>query len=288
MTDVLIVGCNGQLGSALQHVQQPGLTTVSVDIDELDITKRDATISYINQVNPQWVVNCAAYTNVDKAEVEQDLAFIVNRDAVENIALACRQVDARLIHISTDFVFDGEKGSLYDPADQPNPLNVYGASKLAGEQVLGELLPLHSMIIRTAWLYSVDGSNFVKTMLRLMGEQESLGVVADQLGSPTYADELADAIWRIIGGSLFNAGIFHWTDNGVISWYEFAVAIQEEALNLGILDRTIPINPISSDEYPSSARRAAFSALNTDSMHELTGDSGTAWRVNLKRMLGKL
>tara|TARA_Y100000031_G_scaffold137998_1_gene163547 strand:+ start:276 stop:1154 length:879 start_codon:yes stop_codon:yes gene_type:complete len=287
MTDVLIIGCEGQLGSALQRGQRSGLRTTSIDIDELDIVRRADTVSYIRQLEPKWVVNCAAYTNVDKAEVEQDVAFVVNRDAVENIGLGCREAGARLIHISTDFVFDGKKGKPYSPDDEPNPLNVYGASKLAGEQVLCELFTQYSMIIRTAWLYSADGNNFVKTMLRLMAEQESLSVVDDQYGSPTYAEGLADAIWRIIEGNLFKAGIFHWTDNGVISWYEFARAIHEEAIGIGLLDRGIRIDPISSDAYRAPARRAAFSALNTDSMHDLIGMDGTSWRVNLKRMLAR-
>ena len=141
------------------------------------------------------------------------------------------------------------------------------------------------MIIRTSWLYSVDGSNFVKTMLRLMSERESLSVVDDQYGSPTYAEGLADAIWRIIEGNLFKAGIFHWTDNGVISWYEFARAIHKEAIDLGLVNRDILINPISSKAYRSPARRAVFSALNTDSTHHLIGINGTSWRVNLSRML---
>jgi dTDP-4-dehydrorhamnose reductase len=285
MTDVLIFGCNGQLGSALQRAQRLGVRTTSVDIDELDVVERANTITYIRQLEPKWVVNCAAYTDVDKAEVEQDVAFMVNRDAVENIGLGCRQVGARLIHISTDYVFDGKKGRPYSPDDEPNPLNVYGASKLAGEQVLHELLPQHTMIIRTAWLYSVDGNNFVKTMLRLMSERESLSVVADQYGSPTYAEGLADAIWRIIEGNLFRSGILHWTDNGVISWYEFARAIHEEAMNLDLLNRVISIDPISSDAYRSLTRRAAFSALNTDSIHDLIRIDGTSWRANLKRML---
>ncbi|MDP6768861.1 MAG: dTDP-4-dehydrorhamnose reductase, partial [Arenicellales bacterium] len=240
---------------------------------------------HIKQLEPTGVVNCAAYTDVDRAEGEREVAFMVIRDAVASIGLGCSKVGARLIHISTDFVFDGTKGTPYRPDDEPNPLNVYGASKLAGEQVLIGLIRRQSMIIRTSWLYSADGSNFVKTMLRLMSEREVLSVVDDQYGSPTYAEGLADAIWRIIEGNLFKAGIFHWTDNGVTSWYEFARAIHEEAMDLGLLDRDISINPITSDAYRSPARRAAFSALNTDSMHNLINTGGASWRANLKRML---
>lgn len=283
MTDVLILGAAGQLGNAIKRLDAGEHETVYADIAEVDLTDRQAATDFVRDRAPAWIINCAAYTAVDKAESERDLAFAINRDAVENIALAAGS--ARVVHISTDFVFSGEATEPYQPDDAPDPVNAYGESKLAGEQILRQVLPDASMIIRTAWLYALDGNNFVKTMLRLMAERDELSVVNDQFGSPTYATGLANAIWQLIDQDAFKPGICHWTDDGIISWHDFASAIQEEALNLGLLDKAIPVHPIETEDYPTPAKRPKYSALDSSRLQALSGVGPTHWREHLRQML---
>jgi dTDP-4-dehydrorhamnose reductase len=196
--------------------------------------------------------------------------------------------NARLIHLSTDFVFDGTKQLPYRPGDATSPLGEYGGSKVAGERAALQEAPESTMIIRTAWVYSEHGTNFVKTMLRLMNEKDGVGVVNDQSGSPTYAHGLAEMIWRVADHNLFTAGIYHWTDEGNITWCEFAKAIQEEALDAGYLSQLIPINPITTEDYPTPAARPAFSVLDNTKLAKLVGIEPTPWRQNLIFMLSRL
>jgi dTDP-4-dehydrorhamnose reductase len=239
-------------------------------------------------VRPSVVINTAAFTRVDDAEREEMRAQAVNAEGAANVASAARQVDARLIHVSTDFVFSGKQGRSYAPDDPPHPLSVYGRTKLAGEQLIrqrtdGEM----ALIVRTAWVYAAHGHNFVHTMLRLMRSGDSVDVVADQVGTPTWARSLAGALWVAVERPDL-AGVLHWTDAGVASWYDFAIAIQEEAQAIGLLDRQVTIRPIRSQDYRTAAPRPCFSVLDKSTGWAALGGPAPHWRVNLRLMLGEL
>jgi dTDP-4-dehydrorhamnose reductase len=231
------------------------------------------------------VVNAAAYTAVDLAEDQPAQAIAVNDTAVGVLASAASAAGCRLLHLSTDFVFDGKSNRAYLPSDPPNPLSVYGASKLGGERhVLGAAA---GIVLRTAWVYAAAGRNFVLTMLRLMRDRETLAVVCDQIGTPTWASGLAAAIWGLIETDA-PGGVYHWTDLGVASWYDFAVAIQDEALERGLLSRAVPITPIASAAYPTRARRPAFSVLDSGATRALIQAPARHWRHNLRTLLDEL
>ncbi|MBV1913850.1 MAG: dTDP-4-dehydrorhamnose reductase [Pseudomonadales bacterium] len=281
---VLIVGANGQLGQELQITAGPNIEATALGRDQLDIGHQQQVDQVLAELKPQLVINAAAYTAVDKAEQESELAYQINRDGVVNLARASQKIQARLIHISTDFVFDGCQSNPYKPADTVNPLGCYGESKYAGEQALQSSGLNDYLIVRTAWVYSSFGTNFVKTMLRLMAEKDSLGVIADQVGTPTYARELARAIWKMAQQTELQ-GILHWTDAGVASWYDFAVAIQEEALELGLLTKPIPITPITTEAYPTPATRPAYSVLDKTESWDLLQCPAVHWRTRLRQML---
>ena len=280
----LILGCNGQLGRALADTVPETVDYVGVDLPELDITDASAVLESCRLTRPAVIVNAAAYTAVDQAESEPDTVTAVNVDGPRNVAEAAGDIDARLIHISTDFVFDGESAAPYAPDDPPNPLSVYGRTKREGELAVLESMPNAAVVIRTAWLYSKTGSNFVKTMLRLMNERDQLNVISDQVGTPTWADSLAKAVWGFVEASDL-AGIYHWTDDGVASWHEFASAIQDEALSLGLLNQAIPIKAITTEDYPTAAKRPRYSVLDTSSTCAALHLQPAHWRVNLRRML---
>ena len=283
----LVLGCNGQLGEALAATQPDGADMLGLDLPDIDITDADALLEIVRDINPSAIVNAAAYTAVDAAESDLALATAVNTAGPANIAAAAKEVGARMIHVSTDFVFDGSASSPYSPDTTPSPLSVYGKTKYDGEVAVLNTLPDSAMVIRTAWLYSVTGNNFVKTMLRLMGERDELGVVADQRGTPTWANSLAEVVWA--GTTATNvAGTFHWTDAGEASWHEFAVAIQEEALALGLLEKQIPIRAIGSDEYPTPAHRPGYSVLDCSSTQAALKVQPAPWRDNLRTMLASL
>ena len=287
--NVLVLGANGQLGRALQSVAPREIEVIYAGRNECDLTDAPALTNFINDINPDYIINCAAYTAVDKAEEETGLCYQVNRDAVQIIADRCKDVlSRRMIHISTDFVFDGTKTTHYTPDDQPNPLGVYGASKLAGEQAALAIVPDQIMIIRTAWVYYTIGNNFVNTMLRLMSERDELNVVNDQLGAPTFARSLAGVIWGLVAEEKFMPGVFHWTDDGKITWYEFAKAIQDGGTKEGLLNKSIPINPITTGEYPTAAVRPPYSVLDCKKLETLTSKKRTPWRDNLGMMLTEL
>ena len=282
---VLITGKNGQLGHELQQTAPQGVEVFAFDSSELNIADQTSVQKVIAHIKPNLVINAAAYTAVDKAENDEQVAYAVNAKGPEYLALACKEIGARLIHVSTDFVFDATKNTPYDTSDQTNPLGVYGASKLAGEQAITNNHADNSVIIRTSWVYSSHGNNFVKTMLRLMAEKPQLGVVSDQIGSPTWAKGLAKACWAFAQNT--NTGIYHYSDLGVASWYDFAVAIQELGIEKGLLEKPIPINPIKATAYPTPAKRPAYSVMNTDDTYELLGEQGKHWRAALSEMLNE-
>lgn len=280
----LVVGCNGQLGQAMKDTIPDQVEFVGADLPGLDITDESSVRKFVRQLMPDVIVNAAAYTAVDAAESHSTDAFSVNVDGPRNLARAAKEIDARLIHVSTDFVFDGDSATPYQPDDLTNPLSVYGQTKRDGEVAAIEAMPNSTVVVRTAWLYSKTGSNFVKSMLRLMTESDELSVVSDQLGAPTWAKSLAQAVWKFVD-AVNLAGIFHWTDGGVASWYEFAMAIQEEALSLGLLDCGIPINAITTDGYPTAAKRPGYSVLDSTSTVTALNLPQVQWRVNLRSML---
>jgi dTDP-4-dehydrorhamnose reductase len=290
---ILVTAKNGQLGWELARSQPENVKAIFFDSEELNICDAENVSEKIASFKPDLVINAAAYTAVDKAETDSEAAFLVNGQGAKNLALACKEFGAKLIHISTDFVFDATKNTPYEPSDSTNPLGIYGASKLEGEKAVLEVLGDDASIIRTAWVYSLHGNNFVKTMLRLMAEKEQLGVVADQVGTPTNANNLAKAIWLLAERMTISAAdacresgnIYHWTDLGTASWYDFAVAIQELALANGLLEKQIPISPIKASQYPTPAKRPAYSVLDTSLLREEFKVSGTHWRTALNNML---
>ncbi len=290
---VLITGKGGQLASELKQTVPDNIELLSFDEKQLDITNQAQVNEMILTHLPDLVINAAAYTAVDKAESDQDLAYAVNQKGSEYLAIICKEIQAKLIHVSTDFIFDGEKTTPYKVTDAANPINVYGDSKLQGEIKINEILGGDATIIRTAWVYSSHGNNFVKTMLRLMAEKEELGIVYDQVGSPTWAKGLAAIIWQLIEkpeeyAKTESAKIFHYTDAGIASWYDFAVAIQELAIEKGMLNKSIPIYPIPASYYPTPAKRPSFSVLDKSEIEIATGIKTRHWRGQLSLMLDEL
>jgi dTDP-4-dehydrorhamnose reductase len=280
---VVITGAGGQLGRALQATAPVGVKIVPFDRTGLDIGNASAVAATIGDAAPALLINAAAYTAVDKAESDAETAQRINGAAPGYLATAAAAAGARFVHVSTDFVFDGSSGHPYAPDHPTAPLGVYGATKLAGEQTVQAALP-DALILRTAWVYGVTGHNFVRTMLRLMAERDEVRVVADQIGTPTFADGLARAIWALDAAGA--RGIHHWTDSGATSWYDFAVAIQEDAVALGLLSRKVPVIPIATSDYPTPARRPSYSVLDKGSAVALIGAPAPHWRVHLREMLG--
>jgi len=280
---VLVLGGGGQVASAVVAAAPAQHQAVARTRAELDIGDATAVARVVADTGADWVINAAAYTAVDLAEDHPAQAIAVNDTAVGVLAAAARAVGCRLLHLSTDFVFDGKSNRAYLPGDQTNPLSVYGVSKLGGErQVLNG--DGAGIVLRTAWVYAAAGRNFVLTMLRLMREREQLSVVCDQIGTPTWAAGIAAAIWGLLDAQV-PGGVYHWTDLGVASWYDFAVAVQDEALTRGLLSRAVPISPILSAAYPTRARRPAFSVLDTGSTRALIQVPARHWRHNLRTML---
>jgi dTDP-4-dehydrorhamnose reductase len=293
---VLVTGCNGQLGWELRQIADSQHEVIYLSSTDLDITNEANTFAVLSNYEPDMVINAAAYTAVDKAESDESQAYAVNDKGVQNLAQVCKKISAKLIHVSTDFVFDGTKNTPYLPTDKTNPVSVYGASKLAGEQHVRDLLANDAAIIRTAWVYSQHGNNFVKTMLRLMKEKDQLGVVYDQIGTPTWAKGLAQMVWALAEKMHKEAGskqdaptaIYHWTDAGVASWYDFAVAIQDIAFEKGLLDKKIPVRPIPASAYPTPAKRPSYSVLDKTSAEQVSGKITQHWRAALEEMLASL
>lgn len=283
----LITGGTGQLGRELAGTAPPGWCALAFGSADLDVTRSDLVTELLERVRPAVVINGAAYTAVDAAEAEPDRAHAVNATGSANVAAACRRVGARLVQVSTDYVFDGTASRPYRPDDEPRPAGVYGRTKLAGEGEVTRILAEDAVILRTAWLYSRWGRNFVLTMLRLLEERDEVGVVQDQVGSPTWTRSLAEAIWAAASRPEVR-GIHHWTDEGVTSWYDFAVAIQREALELGLLRRRVPIRPLHTGQYPTAARRPAYSVLDASRTEAALRLSRRPWGVSLHLMLQDL
>jgi len=283
---VLIAGAAGQVGRALVDSAPTPIEVVKCSHQNLDVADERAVLSCIRLHAPDVIVNAAAYTAVDRAESEPELARRVNSDGPRYLALAAREVGARLVHVSTDFVFDGASSIPYPPEAPTNPLNVYGVTKRAGEEAVLEVLPGRSVVLRTSWLYAAEGSNFVRTMLRLMCAHGAVRVVADQVGTPTAARSVAQAIWKITERPSVT-GIHHWSDAGVASWYDFAVAIADIAELRGLLASAITVTPISTEEYPTPARRPRYSVLDKRSLAVL-GIAPVHWRRHLQSVLGEL
>jgi dTDP-4-dehydrorhamnose reductase len=283
---VLLTGGSGQLGRALIATQPDGLDLITPSSRQLDMSRVAKLAASVQEIGPDAILNAAAYTAVDRAESEPELAQRINGDAVGILAGCCRRAGIPFIHVSTDFVFSGEHTLPYIPADATAPLNVYGASKLAGEQAAFAANP-ESYVIRTSWVYSEHGQNFVKTMLRLAREGNSLRVVDDQVGSPTYARNLASYMWRVFERQPAER-LLHYADDGQLSWYEFATAIMELSVELGLLDKLPQISPVPGSAYETAAQRPAYSVLDCSSSLQALGLQAVDWRVGLRAMLERL
>lgn len=308
---ILITGATGQLGQDVAALfTAAGARPACLGRKDLDITDKEALFSVIRETAPEVIINTAAYTKVDLAEKESEKAFAVNCDGAANLAAASKQVGATLIHISTDFVFDGTQSSPYKESDKTNPLGLYGKSKLAGEEAIRECCGKH-IIIRTSWLYGVHGANFVKTILRLATEREVISVVCDQVGSPTWSKGLAEVIRQITprlttkdaqapaikttrpsdegaGAKKTPFGVYHYSDEGVASWYDLALAVVEEARALGVELKCRTVLPIATSGYPTPAVRPAYSVLNKEKIKEEFSLTIPHWRDSLREMLAEL
>lgn len=283
MKKILVTGANGQLGSEIKELasQYPQFDFVFTDIDDFPLDKSEVIISNFQSIQPDIVINCAAYTAVDKAEQDQVVADAINHLAIATLASLCAKTKAKLVHVSTDYVFDGTSPVAYKEDDVPNPKSVYGATKLAGENACLKNCP-ESIIIRTAWVYSEFGNNFVKTMLRLMTERDTLGVVNDQVGSPTYAADLAQVILTILDSSKWEPGIYHYSNAGEISWFDFASDIKE------IANKTCDIKGIPASSYPTPAERPAYSLLDKSKIKTVYGIGSIDYKISLKKMMARL
>lgn len=277
---ILVTGSNGQLGKELQVLAKnyTQYRFVFASREDLKLHHFGLVENFFIATKPHYCINCAAYTAVDKAETEADMAMMVNGEAVGNLAAVCKKYQTRLIHISTDYVFNGESETPYKEDDLTSPVNTYGTSKLLGEQLCMKE-NAEAIIVRTSWVYSSYGHNFVKTMMRLMNERNELNVVSDQVGSPTYAADLATAILEIISSGKWEAGIYHYSNEGKISWYEFALAIKE------ITGSHSLIHPILTAEYPTPARRPKFSLLNKEKIKQTFQLPVPAWKDSLEKCI---
>ena len=284
---VLVTGAGGQVASALEKLKPAATELTSLSQTELDVTDREAVQRAMTRFRPEVLINAAAYTAVDKAESDTAVAEKVNGDAPGYLAAAASAAGARFLHISTDFVFDGQASSPYKPDAATAPLGAYGLTKLHGEQRALEASGGRALVLRTAWVYAAAGHNFVRTMLRLMGERGTVKVVGDQRGSPTWASSVAQALWAATAVPGFQ-GIHHWTDAGIASWYDFALAIAAEGREAGLLRTPVEVFPISTAEYPTPAKRPAYSVLDCSSTQAALKIHPAPWRDNLKKMLTEL
>ncbi|MBV8054795.1 MAG: dTDP-4-dehydrorhamnose reductase [Deltaproteobacteria bacterium] len=284
---VLITGSGGQLGWELIRAAPPAVCMYSLARNQLDVTDRAQVEQQVRGLCPEVVINAAAYTAVDTAEAEPEQAYAVNAIGAENVATVAAAAGISLIHISTDFVFSGSKASPYLPTDVAQPLSVYGASKLEGERRILRIPSNNALIVRTSWMYSIKGRNFVKTMLHLLEERETLDVVDDQIGTPTWARGLAEALWEmaLLG---YLRGVYHWSDAGVASWYDLAVAVAEYGYELGLLTRPASITPVRTIDYPLPAKRPAMSVLDKTASWRALKRPPLHWRQTLKMMLSEL
>lgn len=281
MQQILITGSNGQLGHSLRRIieNDPDIEAFFTDVENLDITDREAVNRFVATNKISVIINCAAYTAVDKAESDELLAAKINTEAVGIIAECAAKYGVRVIHVSTDYVFSGENYRPYMENDEPYPHTIYGRTKLEGEGLLSAFCA-DAVIIRTAWLYSEYGHNFVKTMLRLAGEGKDIRVVSDQIGTPTYAGDLADVIHKILHHPTWHPGIYHFTNEGVASWYDFTKAI----LRLSGKNN-VAVTPVSTREYPTTARRPLYSVLSKEKIKNTFGITIPYWEDALAKCL---
>ena len=284
MINVLVTGSNGQLGSCIKELalNHSNINFIYTDYLELDICNLDKVYAFFeSQKDIHYCINCAAYTAVDKAESDVEKAFEINALGPKNLALACFKNSTTLIHVSTDFVFDGKHSMPYTEIDEPNPISVYGKSKLKGEEEITCIFNKF-FIIRTSWLYSEYCQNFLITMLRLSKERKELSIVADQIGTPTYAKDLAKVILKIVKGNNKNYGTYHYSNEGISSWYDFAKAIFD------IQNSAVKVHPIKTEAYPTPAKRPLFSVLNKTKIKSKLGISVPYWRDSLRAALSNL
>lgn len=276
---VLVTGAKGQLGGALQRTAPDWAKISAIDVEDVDLTDAAKLSARLRLEAPDLVINAAAYTAVDKAESDEATARAINVDAVATMVAAMADTGGKVVHVSTDYVFDGTASTPYAPEARRNPQSAYGRTKAEGEDKLRG----QDLLVRTAWVYEAGGANFVRTMIRLMKERDELGVVADQIGAPTWATGLAETIWGLVERQ--TVGTFHHCDAGVASWYDFAVAIAEEAHARGLLTRLPIIRPLTTADYPTPAKRPAFSLLDCRATRARLGAEAVHWRTNLRKML---
>jgi dTDP-4-dehydrorhamnose reductase len=281
----LVIGKSGQLANELLATKLSDYQVVVLGRNDIDITVIASIEKVFVEYKPSVVINASAYTAVDNAESDSENAYLINSEAVANLAQLCKKFSVKFLHVSTDFVFNGESNQAYLVNDKTEPQGVYGASKLAGEEAIKSIYPLGATIVRTSWVYSTFGNNFVKTMLRLMAEIEELGIVTDQIGCPTYAKGLAEFLWDLVGVEKPDI-IYHWSDAGVASWYDFAVAIQNIGFDKGLLSKKIPLKGIPSSAYPTPAKRPAFSLLNASTSESIK--KRLHWFEQLEECIDKL
>ena len=283
---ILVTGAAGQLGrELLLMLRAAGEEVVGIDRQELDLSRPETVAEGIAAHAADWVIHCAAYTQVDKAEEEQELAFRINRDAAGAVARGAREAGSRLLHVSTDFVFDGGRSRPYREDDAANPLGVYGQSKWEGEQAVREALP-EAVILRTAWVYGVHGHNFVKTMLCLAAERDELRVVDDQIGTPSWTADIARAIRALMAADV--SGTWHFTNEGVASWYDFAESILQVGGKLGFPIRAKGVRPIPTSDFPTPAKRPPYSVLSKEKIRAVLGYEIPHWSRSLEYMLARL
>ena len=292
---ILVTGKNGQLGKSINKIVNTGNGKnnyqqdnefIFVGREELDLSKKESIASYFDNNNFDVIINCGAYTAVDKVEEEQELANQVNHLAVKQLANIANEQKAKLVHVSTDYVFDGESNKSYTETDETNPINVYGKTKLAGERALQEAMPNNAIIIRTSWVYSKFGNNFVKTMLRLGKERDEINVVSDQIGSPTYATDLAGVILEIIKNKEFKevgqkTQVYHYSNAGKVSWYDFAKEIFK------IAEVSCKVNPITTQQYPTPAQRPKNTLMNKAKIAKTFSVGISDWKESLKTCIKK-
>ncbi|TQV74582.1 dTDP-4-dehydrorhamnose reductase [Aliikangiella marina] len=284
---ILVIGKSGQVASELLRLGNDQIKITCLGRKDIDLFDKQSMTEALEQLKFDVLINASAYTAVDKAESDQEAAFALNATVVGYLAKYCADNNVYFLHISTDFVFDGKKSSPYQIEDNVKPIGVYGGSKAEGERLVWKFNAANSAVIRTSWVYSVIGNNFVKTMLRLMNDKQELGVVGDQIGSPTSAKYLARTLIEIAKQKL--VGVYHWTDAGVASWYDFAVAIQELAIEKGLLEKAIPIRSIATSDYPTPAERPSYSVLDKSKLLEDCPGLGIEhWRVRLSEMISEL
>ena len=295
---ILITGANGQLGKTLIEIfknrrSSKKIEVISTSRENMNLINEEECRNYIMNISPDWIINCAAYTAVDKAEKEQDLAFYINAKAPEIISKALKDTGGKLLQISTDFVFDGKKSTPYLPDSETNPINIYGKSKALGEENIQNVFELSDnyIILRTSWVISPIGRNFLLTMLKLHQDLESIKVVSDQIGCPSSTVEIGNACWEIINNiepKSYLPRIIHWRNNGVASWYDLAHSIGEIAHEIGIINSSAKVIPISSNEFPTAAKRPSFSLLDISESVDLLSIQPEHWRSSVRKILLKL